>query len=141
MNDNGSLNTGILYECIKNEISECNFLNNSTRGYFKETDIYYSNHKYIKCDGISCVQVKTPSSSVTKCKSIGELILNNSEVKLCINSSTMIGFSNKNEESRYIMKNTENGIFGTEENGDYVMISFMSNSIIPSNISQCKINI
>ncbi|OUM57859.1 hypothetical protein PIROE2DRAFT_17026 [Piromyces sp. E2] len=136
VNDYNSSGSGILYECIKGDRSTCEPVSEHTRGYFKEIDIYYSNHKYIKCDGTACVQIKTPSSSVTKCKTIGELILNNSEVKLCITSSLMKGFIMSNDDSFYIIENINNNIFGSEDNGDYVMISFIPNAIISKDLSE-----
>eukprot|EP00833_Pecoramyces_ruminatium_P008086 jgi/Orpsp1_1/1182118/evm.model.c7180000079958.3 len=134
INKDSTSSEGTLYECKKDDISTCNSLSSNIRGYFKEIDIYNSNHKYIKCDGNSCIQINPPTSAVSKCNSIGELVLNNSEIKLCITSSKMVAFSSQSEETRYVIKNTEKNIFGVEENGDFIMISFLNNSIIPTDL-------
>jgi len=60
---------------------------------------------------------------------------------MCINSNDMVKFLNNSDDEpkTYFFDNTkENNIFGSEENGDLIVISVSYDSIIPIDLSNCK---
>lgn len=117
---------------------ECTIQSNLI-GYYKVLDDNF-NENYIKCDGNLCEKMEMNQLEVTEdlCN-IGDLVINDSQVKICIDYSKMVKFSDcSTVSSQLLMKNSQTTIFGTKKNGDYLMISISDNSIIPTDLSNGK---
>ncbi|OUM63258.1 hypothetical protein PIROE2DRAFT_20691, partial [Piromyces sp. E2] len=97
-------------------------------GYFVTND-----NKYVKCDGKACQTITLTTKSCTT-STIGEMMLKNSEAKLCVNSNVLVGFSDVNNFSNYILGNNENMFYDNESN--QTLVSITNNSIRPISISE-----
>ncbi|ORX78583.1 hypothetical protein BCR32DRAFT_270003 [Anaeromyces robustus] len=133
-------NIGKFYECSKDSNDEdknC-ILKDGVKGYFKVYNDDKNNPIYIMCDGTSC---KLSNAIENTCKKVGDYVMDGSVVKLCISSYEMVGFSSDDELMYSYMENKENNILGTEENGDYIIISISKNSMVPYVLSDIETNI
>jgi len=136
------LKSNTLYECREEEKDiKCNAKPNTTKGYFKVTDINeLDNVGYIKCNGSTCTGLKTPTTSVRKCSSTGSLVLNSLKVKLCLGSTTMIGFSDTGNMLNYMYDGRETNIFSSTEKDGLIVLSISEDYIIPLDMSEMESN-
>ncbi|OUM63641.1 hypothetical protein PIROE2DRAFT_9784, partial [Piromyces sp. E2] len=142
-NINEETGAGILYNCINSDEYgvECDTVNEA-KGYFKSFDEDAENPNYIKCDGTQCIKLNIPTQVSSSCSSNKDLILNNSKIMICINSSEMTEFkSNKGELDNQFFSNKKSNIFGTKENGDYIYISIFYDHIVLYDFSDMESNI
>ena len=111
----------------------------TTIGYFKVTDIYASESTpYIQCNGGTCQKAYVPNTEVTKCSSIGDLVLNESKVKLCVESSLMGEFVEDQKAKYYIIDTSNNNIFASASQDSYILVTASKNSIVPTKPEESK---
>ncbi|ORX84880.1 hypothetical protein BCR32DRAFT_242221 [Anaeromyces robustus] len=115
------------------------------RGYFVLNNAASVDLEYIRCDGTTCKKITTPNTSVTTCSNIGDLVLNESKIKICISSTKMVEFSSSEKYSTYLIENNGNTIFSDDITNEKILLSISNNFIIPLDSNDCmliiKINI
>lgn len=117
----------------------CEVISSDIRGYFVLNENNNYNSKYIKCDGTKCEYFMIPNTSVTTCNNIGDLVLNESKIKLCISSTKMVEFSSSEKFYTYYMENDGNTIFSDDTTNEKILLSISNNFIIPLDINDCML--
>ncbi|ORX64242.1 hypothetical protein BCR32DRAFT_251223 [Anaeromyces robustus] len=80
-------NHNSLYNC---NYGDCKIMPSDIRGYFVLNNTASVDLEYIRCDGTTCKKITTPTISVTVCSNIGELVLNESKIKIYIKYKTLM---------------------------------------------------
>jgi len=104
------------------------------RGYFKIINEDTLKAEYIKCNENGCSKSTLSSTSCTS-SNIGQLIMNNSEAKLCLSSSEMVGFSSGSAKVNYILNINGKTVF-SDNTSSQILLSVTNNSFRPINISE-----
>ncbi|ORX84879.1 hypothetical protein BCR32DRAFT_266028 [Anaeromyces robustus] len=121
-------NTYKIYKCDR-KTSDCNIISNNMKGYFKFIDDN-SNGIYFECDENECKKITEINNLNSNCNNAGDLIVVESEIKVCLNSSNSIGFSDNEKFHNYLLENNKNSIFSNDNTKDKIVISVNNNFII-----------
>ncbi|ORX78488.1 hypothetical protein BCR32DRAFT_282235 [Anaeromyces robustus] len=136
INVNEETNEGDLYKCLS---GECTIQNNPTKGYYKVTDSTFKSVDYISCDGNKCKRIMITELETSS--SIPGTLFYDDNIYLHTDSDySIIPFQNFRDDIYYFsfVKNVDNNIFGTKENGDYVMIRVTEDSCVLADSSISK---